>query len=337
MFQAGGLVVVVVEIFRRNFLASMVPVIVNAILNEHQLVIDIVAFVIKGDFHRSRLGEKQRGKILAGWVTRKMRTIAQYAIRDVTGLDNHIAEEPAGGRPQTGTWKGSGPGSLKGGSLRASSTLGMTAMQNLSLQTSNAQEMSANQQQMSHMGGNFGPPLPAGVAEMPGERYPASIPELGPGSIGEKRDGSDDTPTEVKKGFPLGDDGPMHFSPIDATGTYPDDPSSGQQPHHQQYGATGLSTSPLPNLLRPGPAPQDDGPPAPQYGNKPYLNPQHDDVSPQEDDRWGYSPERQGGGGLRVANRDSSDETDNEWRREALMSMNFAGGGGPGEIGRYNG
>jgi hypothetical protein len=45
VFQAGGLVVVVVEIFRRNFLASMVPVIVNAILNEHQLVVDIVAFV----------------------------------------------------------------------------------------------------------------------------------------------------------------------------------------------------------------------------------------------------------------------------------------------------
>ncbi|KAG4220765.1 hypothetical protein PC116_g30756, partial [Phytophthora cactorum] len=29
-----------------------------------------------------RLGEKQRGKILASWVTRKMRTVAQFAIRD---------------------------------------------------------------------------------------------------------------------------------------------------------------------------------------------------------------------------------------------------------------
>lgn len=44
---------------------------------------DIVAFVTKGDFPRSRLGEKQRGKILAGWVTRKMRTLAQFAIRDL--------------------------------------------------------------------------------------------------------------------------------------------------------------------------------------------------------------------------------------------------------------
>lgn len=58
------------------------PVIVNTVLNEHQLVLDIVAFVALGDFPRSRLGEKQRGKILASWVSRKMRTIAQFSIRD---------------------------------------------------------------------------------------------------------------------------------------------------------------------------------------------------------------------------------------------------------------
>lgn len=83
VFQAGGLVVVLVEVVRKPYLASMVPVIVNAILNEHQIIADIVAFVNKGDFPRSRLGEKQRGKLLAGWVTRKMRTLAQFSIRDV--------------------------------------------------------------------------------------------------------------------------------------------------------------------------------------------------------------------------------------------------------------
>ena len=94
VFQAGGLVVVLVEVFRKAYLASMVPVIVNAILNEHQLVIDIVAFVSNGDFPRSRLGEKQRGKILASWVTRKLRTIAQFAIRDADGSDSQITEVP---------------------------------------------------------------------------------------------------------------------------------------------------------------------------------------------------------------------------------------------------
>jgi hypothetical protein len=68
-------------------LASIVPVIVNCVLNHHHFVVDIVAFVSKGDFPRSRLGEKQRGKILASWVTRKMRTIAQFAIRDPIGED----------------------------------------------------------------------------------------------------------------------------------------------------------------------------------------------------------------------------------------------------------
>ena len=72
VFQAGGLVVVLVEVVKKAYLASMVPVIVNAILDEHQLVVDIVAFVAKGDFPRSRLGEKQRGRILAGWVGRKL-------------------------------------------------------------------------------------------------------------------------------------------------------------------------------------------------------------------------------------------------------------------------
>ena len=90
VFQAGGLVVVLVEVGRKAYLASIVPVIINAILNEHQLVADIVAFVAKGDFPRSRLGEKQRGKILASWVTRKMPTMAQFGIRDPDGPDSQI-------------------------------------------------------------------------------------------------------------------------------------------------------------------------------------------------------------------------------------------------------
>jgi len=82
IFQAGSLLVLIAEVRTRAFLASLVPIIVNTVLNEHQLVLDIVAFVALGDFPRSRLGEKQRGKVLGAWVTRKMRTIAQFSIRD---------------------------------------------------------------------------------------------------------------------------------------------------------------------------------------------------------------------------------------------------------------
>ena len=82
VFQAGSLLVLIAESRTRAYLASIVPMIVNTVLNEHQLVLDIVAFVSRGDFPRSRLGEKQRGKILASWVSRKMQTIAQFSIRD---------------------------------------------------------------------------------------------------------------------------------------------------------------------------------------------------------------------------------------------------------------
>lgn len=104
---------VVVEVTRKAYLASLVPVIVDAILNEHQVVADIVAFVSNGDFPRSRLGEKQRGKVLASWVTRKLRTIAQFSIRDID--DNPFAD-----MPQHRASRSSKPGSTMGNSLRRS-------------------------------------------------------------------------------------------------------------------------------------------------------------------------------------------------------------------------
>ncbi|KAF1996405.1 acyl CoA ligase-like protein, partial [Amniculicola lignicola CBS 123094] len=193
VFQAGGLVVVVVEIFRRNFLASMVPVIVNAVLNEHQLVIDIVACVIKGDFHRSRLGEKQRGKILAGWVTRKMRTIAQYSIRDPNGSDNLIAEEPGMAAPaRTSTYQTSKAGSMRGSI--GGSTLGMTTQMNsLALQTTPEMTAGSFQQQQPPM--SYAPL--ANYSELPAQNYPDSIPEL-PADM--MHDG-DDTPTALRHEF----------------------------------------------------------------------------------------------------------------------------------------
>ncbi|KAK9451733.1 uncharacterized protein V1518DRAFT_443977 [Limtongia smithiae] len=105
VFQAGGLVVAVIEVSqgssataaaaaaaaaasqspqaqgpRPPYLASLVPVLTNAVLNEHQIVVDIFAFVARGDFPRSRLQEKQRGKILAAWVMRKLKVLEQFVV-----------------------------------------------------------------------------------------------------------------------------------------------------------------------------------------------------------------------------------------------------------------
>jgi hypothetical protein len=68
-----------------------------------------VAFVALGDFPRSRLGEKQRGKVLASWVSRKMRTIAQFSIRDpeVDGSVGTVVPEDAMAR------RGSAPRSFR--------------------------------------------------------------------------------------------------------------------------------------------------------------------------------------------------------------------------------
>lgn len=214
----------IVEIFRKSFLASVVPVIVNAILNEHHIICDIVAFVSKGDFPRSRLGEKQRGKILASWVTRKMRTIAQFSIRDpdnseVAGQIAEVAEPLGDGSGNSSMYAGAGGAggvqaglgsSIKGGSslknVESAANLpsqppGMNPVTGSvmppALQT-NLPPQNANSANPKY---DFGPPLPEtgyhelpalgphstedGIHEMPTSAYPRSSR-------------SDDTPTEAR-------------------------------------------------------------------------------------------------------------------------------------------
>ncbi|KAK5738466.1 hypothetical protein LTR17_005994 [Elasticomyces elasticus] len=123
IFQAGSLLVLIAEVRTRAYLASLVPVIVNAVLNEHQLVLDIVAFVALGDFPRSRLGEKQRGKILASWVSRKMRTIAQFSIRDPDAEVGAVMPDDSMGRRGSAQSGRAGTNSLRRGTGTAGSSL----------------------------------------------------------------------------------------------------------------------------------------------------------------------------------------------------------------------
>lgn len=167
---------VLVEVARKAYLASLVPVIVNTILNEHQLVADIVAFVNKGDFPRSRLGEKQRGKILASWVTRKMRTIAQFGIRDGDAGLSDVTEavEPR----QSSSIRNSG---VVSGSVR-----------NVEPASQILEQHDLEQQQNESI-----PHTP--MAELPSQPYSSSINDsttLGGGSTNR----SDDTPTGPKAG-----------------------------------------------------------------------------------------------------------------------------------------
>ena len=85
IFQAGDHIVLLVEVLRSNYLSCLVPVIVNAVLNEHQICIDRVIFCARGDFPRSRLREKQRGRILSAYITKKLKYCKVYDIREMDG------------------------------------------------------------------------------------------------------------------------------------------------------------------------------------------------------------------------------------------------------------
>ncbi len=168
---------VLVEVGRKAYLASIVPVIVNAILNEHQIVVDIVAFVNKGDFPRSRLGEKQRGKILASWVTRKMKTMAQFGIRDP---DSGLSDVTEAMEPRSGVT------SIKNGSILAGS------LRNTESAPQILEQREYERQQVQTQN-NFAP-LPTGISEMPAQNYNDSI-------VGKEENGTstkgDDTPTDT--------------------------------------------------------------------------------------------------------------------------------------------
>ena len=170
-----------VEVGRKAYLASIVPVIVNAILNEHQIVVDIVAFVNKGDFPRSRLGEKQRGKILASWVTRKMRTMAQFGIRDA---DSGLSDVTEGMEPRSGN------ASLRNGSVIARS------LRNVEQAPQILEERELERQQ-SQVQNSF-VPLPAGISEMPAQNF--NSPLGSPRDENGTSTKSDDTPTDTRKG-----------------------------------------------------------------------------------------------------------------------------------------
>lgn len=340
VFQAGGLVVVLVEVIRKAYLASIVPVIVNAVLNEHQLIVDIVAFVSRGDFPRSRLGEKQRGKILAGWVTRKMRTIAQFSIRDADGADSQITEIP---EPRSGV------GSIigKGSSLRNVETAGSS--------TIHGEE---RQQPTKH---NYA--LPTGISEMPTEGYDSPAQESPPTPLETEDRGNTPTESQSPQYFASEDQlySPDHPSPLELSASSYRSELSGTPSHHELAATsyhpeleahTTTYHSELPaNPYHPTTYPDADPnepvfeiiPPKPRHTSRPALA-GHDPLpsqriqqplpplprAPMRPSAAHDGPSTAGLGKLRIANQISDDEKDeaDEWPREALMHMNLASGNG---------
>lgn len=276
---------------RKAYLASIVPVIVNAVLNDHQIVVDIVAFVNKGDFPRSRLGEKQRGKILASWVTRKMRTMAQFGIRDADSAMSDIIEtiEPR----RSGT-------NLKNGSVIASS------LRNAESAPQILEEGDFDRQQYPDT--DF-IQLPTGISEMPAMKFDDPVDELFIATGTGASTMSDKTPT---------DDHKMHFE-LDSH-----DETIQQNDSKKSFEVPGFGK----NERRPETPPPPVGPkPLSPLSSPSQIRNILPAVEGREGDLWSLPSQQPRSAGLRVQNA-SSDDDDNEedqWKRDAVMHMNLAG------------
>lgn len=302
-----------VEVARKAYLASMVPVIVNSILNEHQIVVDIVAFVNKGDFPRSRLGEKQRGKILAGWVSRKLRTMAQFGIRD----HDREALGPAG------------------------ATLADQAAGH-AIATAEDQNRASLGSFRSASGGLIGPggagsslrkmePAPQIIEHHALDQYP---PQYQPHPEGEAMDtmnlatptaapGASPSPVEM----PADLDNEQTPTRAHAAQTQPDFglPTFDEQ----QPGSSGTTTTPSGIGMAISPAHAPPPPPPPSHSPPQIRLPGVDGRESLDD--WNLRPGSKGGAsgagagtGAGGADGDGDDE-DDAWKADAYMSMNLAG------------
>lgn len=309
IFQAGSLLVLVAEVRTRAYLASLVPVIVNAVLNEHQLVLDIVAFVAMGDFPRSRLGEKQRGRILAGWVSRKMRTIAQFSIRDPDAegsVGTVVPDGLMGRRGSTQSGMG-GPGSMARGmaGTAGSSLRHVESITNMPV----AEEPALMEGEMTGMPSQQ--PYDGGAPQQFGHRRQESTASTMYG--GGANDEREATPTNEKPRppQPLQLNTTLDYSPIEPVPFDSPERLAQQQPQHDYGMQATFSPSESYDRYEPlEPAQQQSSNPAP------YLN-YRPDLSLGDATNGGSRS-----GGLRVANFTLEDE-DEDWSQEALRHMNL--------------
>ncbi|KAK6202845.1 uncharacterized protein RJT21DRAFT_118919 [Scheffersomyces amazonensis] len=80
IFKCSDYTIVVCQTSSVKYFASLVPIIVNTVLSKHHLIVDIVAFIKRGEFPISRLRTKQRARIVDAWVKGFIPIIASYGI-----------------------------------------------------------------------------------------------------------------------------------------------------------------------------------------------------------------------------------------------------------------
>ncbi len=234
-------------------------------------------------------------------MTRKLRTIAQFGIRDPEAADSQITEvaEP---RSAIGSVRGIG-----------------SSLKNVETITEHPNRHRPQQ--------DFAP-IPIGVSEMPAP-YESSIVESPPFSpVEEDRD---ETPTEIRNDFV--DDAELYLDTPQNPPQNPYDYSHQPEPPEHAFNFSS-QTHGNPLALNPSPitsAPQshyslDSNPTLPQ---------------PLETSRPQFPPRQQsqeysaGRGGLGVVNPAATGDDEDEWPQEAIMHMNLGSGVGQGQVGGY--
>lgn len=93
VFKCADFTVVVCELKRLRYFALLVPLIVNTVLSKHHLIVDIVAFVKKDNFPISRLGTKQRARLVDAWVSGEIPILALFGVNYGENLMIQLVKE----------------------------------------------------------------------------------------------------------------------------------------------------------------------------------------------------------------------------------------------------
>ncbi len=109
VFKSDGYTVVVCCAKRKDYLAALAPIIFKSVLNNHQLMVDIVAFMPVTEFEHSRLFEKKRATMLNKWNNSQLPLVNVYGInygeesvintvKEMEGIEEiSVSTEPSGG------------------------------------------------------------------------------------------------------------------------------------------------------------------------------------------------------------------------------------------------
>ncbi|CAG8440959.1 8893_t:CDS:10 [Acaulospora morrowiae] len=89
VFQANNETVCVVEVRSTEGILNLVPCILNTILDEHQFIIDVIVFIVQGSLPKSRLGEKQRAKVMSNWISGHLPTLYVHHVKQTKYVQEH--------------------------------------------------------------------------------------------------------------------------------------------------------------------------------------------------------------------------------------------------------